>query len=365
MALIAARLFGLFEVHVLGAGMILAPLVSMILVLRPLALPVVSHSISPSLPREGDRLTIVTRFATTRRTPAYDVRLQAGGRGVAVGRLHARASLDDRAMSFELTARRRGELAIGPTELSIEDPLSLSRRVITLDDSSRVLIHPGRTATVAPSLHRCQGHLIDALRRAHQVAPTDGDFRGVREYQRGDDTRRVNWKASAKRDLLLVNEFDPDADVVLQVIADSDSDRHSEESFDVAMRVAASLVDCSPSSDTRVELCMDGATTRIESAVIALDRLALATTRPDARLEAPDSPDPTAALARVVVTGHVDQNLRGLLTSMTPSHGAALVVACGGIGAELPTGWMSLECANLDDFARRWSEFVRSAGRNG
>jgi hypothetical protein len=363
MALVAARAFGLSELFVLGTAMIVAPVTAMLVVRRPLPVPDVDCSVSPQRPREGDRLRIELEFDATRRTPTYDVRQFADGRIVAGTRVPPLAAGSHRRLSIDLDARERGEMVIGPTSFTYEDPLALARRVVPIDSVQRLMIHPDRVSTFPPTLRHGEGRLIDALRRARGLAPTEGDFRGVRGYQRGDDVRRVNWKASAKRDSLLVNEFDPDCEVVLQVIVDTRRDRHRDDTFEVAMRVAASLIDCSPDTDTRVVLCMDDVSTRVDSATVGLDLLAMAHARPTATLTAADSPDPTAVLARVVITGRVDAHLCASLASITPTHGAAVVIACDTIDVALPRDWMSMVCPSLDDFARRWPDFVRPTGR--
>lgn len=62
--------------------------------------------------------------------------------------------------------------------------------------------------------------LGDASRRLmRRAAPADGDVRGVRPYRVGDSPRDVHWKTSARRDQLLVREYDrsPPMDLTLAV----------------------------------------------------------------------------------------------------------------------------------------------------
>jgi uncharacterized protein (DUF58 family) len=363
LALVAARLFGLSELFVLGTGMAIAPLISMVLVRRPLPIPDVDCTTMPRQPREGDRLRIELGIDASRRTPPYDMKQFVDGRIVAGTRVPPLTAGAHRTLTIDLEARKRGEMVIGPTRFTYVDPLTLARRIVPVDGFQSILIHPDRVPTIAPSLRNAEGRLIDALRQARGRAPTERDFRGVRGYQRGDDFRRVNWKASAKRDSLLVNEYDPDSDVVLQVIVDTHRDRHRDDTFEVAMRVAASLIDCSPDADTRVVLCVGDSVTRIDAATVGLDLLASAGTDPHPTFSTPDSPDPTAVLARIVVTGRVDADLRASLESVTPTNGAAVVIACDSVDTALPRDWMSMMCPTLGDFARRWPDFVRPSGR--
>jgi len=363
LGLLAARLFGPPELFTLGAGMIVSTVVATAIVRRPVARPDVRSSVFPHQPSEGDRIHIDLEVESPRRSPVYLLSHYVDGRVVARAPVPAMAAGSQYRLKIDLDARERGAMVVGPTTFAFEDPLSLARRAMSVDIRHRVLVHPRRVPTFAPSLRSTEGLLIDALRRARRIAPTDRDFRGVREYQRGDDVRRVNWKASAKRDSLLVNEYESDCNVVLQVIVDVHVERHRGQSFEVAMRIAASLIGALPTSDVRMMLCIGDLATKFGDPLAALDALALAAPFDHATLEPPDSPDPAAVLARVVVTGRVDGSLPSILESLTPASGAGVVIAIEPVEGAVPRGWLSVSCPSLGDFERSWSTFVRSTGR--
>lgn len=57
-----------------------------------------------------------------------------------------------------------------------------------------------------------------------EVAPRGDDlFRGVREYQRGDERRKIHWKATARLGELMVREDDGTGVVALQIVVDLDA----------------------------------------------------------------------------------------------------------------------------------------------
>jgi len=151
--------------------------------------------------------------------------------------------------------------------------------------------------------------------------------------------------------------------VVLQVIVDVHVERHRGQSFEVAMRIAASLIGALPTSDVRMMLCIGDLATKFGDPLAALDALALAAPLDHATLQPPDSPDPAAVLARVVVTGRVDGSLPSILESLTPASGAGVVIAIEPVEGAVPRGWLSVSCPSLGDFERSWSTFVRSTGR--
>lgn len=63
-----------------------------------------------------------------------------------------------------------------------------------------------------------------------EVAPRGDDlFRGVRPYIKGDERRRIHWKATARTGELMVRESDGTGVVALQVVADLRGDVHRAE----------------------------------------------------------------------------------------------------------------------------------------
>lgn len=71
------------------------------------------------------------------------------------------------------------------------------------------------------------------------------EFFGTREYLPGDDVRRINWKAYARWDRLVITEFEEERAtevmVVLDVRASAYPPKHGKELLDRAARAAASL----------------------------------------------------------------------------------------------------------------------------
>ncbi len=107
----------------------------------------------------------------------------------------------------------RGEFTLGPLTLISGDPFGLFQVTRHIDATSRVLIYPATVPIynfAAPSGLLSGG---DAQRqRAHFVTTNAA---GIREYEPGDSFNRIHWKSSARKDRLLVKEFelDPLADI--------------------------------------------------------------------------------------------------------------------------------------------------------
>src|SRR4029079_3293242 len=70
---------------------------------------------------------------------------------------------------------------------------------------------------------------------------TGTEFHSLREYQRGDDIRRINWKASARATGLIVRETALEGLRRCTVGLDTDAAEYSGDSFEHAVIAAASV----------------------------------------------------------------------------------------------------------------------------
>ena len=106
-------------------------------------------------------------------------------------------------LSFEVPYERRGEHDLGPVEVTVTDSLGLVVAGDTVDATDQVLVFP--------PVSRLGG----AEAFVHTVTPDAEEreaFDRLREYTPGDALRDIHWKSSAKRDELLVTEFDDDSE---------------------------------------------------------------------------------------------------------------------------------------------------------
>ena len=109
--------------------------------------------------------------------------------------------------------RERGRFRLGPITLTSGDPFGLFRIKYHLSNTSSVVVYP-RTVTLR-SFPLPIGMLPggDALRRRTHYITTNAA--GVRDYAPGDPFNRIHWKSTARKERLIVKEFelDPLADV--------------------------------------------------------------------------------------------------------------------------------------------------------
>lgn len=104
--------------------------------------------------------------------------------------------------------KRRGVFPLGPTVLASGDLFGLFPVSITLPPHDSLLVYP--LMFYIRSFPNPAGLLPggEALRRrTHQVTPNAS---GVREYSPGDSMNRIHWASTARRNRIMVKEFELD-----------------------------------------------------------------------------------------------------------------------------------------------------------
>ena len=145
----------------------------------------------------GEPLRLRIALGTT------DQRMRRGMR-IANGDAFAHASFDSHGGSVELpiATAHRGWLALPRIELSTVQPLGLARAWAYVWPQEALLVYPA-PETQAPPLPAPAGEQGRA-----QVTRAGDDIHQLRGYRAGDARRSVAWKASARRDSLLVREYE-------------------------------------------------------------------------------------------------------------------------------------------------------------
>lgn len=140
---------------------------------------------------------------------------------------------------YRLRATRRGRFFIGDVTVQTGDPLGLCTHQQTLASSASILIIPA----VAPltGLPTLSGMLSAAGgSTGGSSVGGDPDVR-VRPYVAGDDIRTIHWRASARRDDVVVRTRQPVSHGSATVVIDHRAAAHRGQAPDSSLEQAVSL----------------------------------------------------------------------------------------------------------------------------
>lgn len=121
-----------------------------------------------------------------------------------------RLSIDsgkDAHLRYSLRPVERGEYHFGAIRVFVSSFLKLTERRYSFDQDAMLPVYPSfiqmRKYELLAIHNRLMSGGIKKIRRIGQTT----EFDQIKEYVPGDDVRTINWKATARRDRLMVNQY--------------------------------------------------------------------------------------------------------------------------------------------------------------
>jgi uncharacterized protein (DUF58 family) len=360
----AGRLFGLIELFIMGTALVTCVAIAIFIVTtqRPHIEP--GRSTTPTEPEVGQTIQVGLSLLTSSRVPACDVyESLAGGSHIHIALAPLPAGQVARA-NYQLVAQQRGLLALGPSLVEVADPLGLSRRSKSLGRATNITIFPRSVAIDLPNPNTCQGELIDAIRRVIRYQPTSSEFQAIREYTSGDDPRRINWRASAKREDLVVNEYATEVNIDTYVALNTNPKAYSTEGFERAVSVATSLVRSIERQGDEVSQSL-GVWFGGQSFQCTPDKESLEALKYLASISPNDNQSPLSIQREpgrikvdIIITGKAQPSWVESTWKQLGSARIVVVVLCDETATPvaLPPHWFVLSCRKLEQFAEDWKQ---------
>ena len=240
----AGRTLGLLELYSLAAGAVVLVIASVVYVRAMRFNLDATRQAHPARVHAGQpsrvELSVVNK--STRRSPVVTIR-DPFDRGRRWARfLLAPLQAGERARAaYKLPTERRGVFEIGPLSAFLRDPFGLAERVVRVAPATKLTVYP-KVVPIEPLPHTL-GHDPHAG-ADHPTAMGRGgeDFYALREYQIGDDLRRVHWKSVARTGELMIRQDEMPWQGRATVVLDLRLAVHDAVSLERAISAAASVV---------------------------------------------------------------------------------------------------------------------------
>lgn len=147
-------------------------------------------------------------------------------------------------LSYKLTPDTRGQYQFGNINLRFASKLGFFWRQLVVAQPQSVKVYPDLVALKDLSIKLAQSSELGNMRLRKRGQGTD--FASLREYVSGDDTRKVDWKATARRERPVVRMYEVEREQTMMVLVDAGrmmvSDLEGLRRFDHALNAALSLV---------------------------------------------------------------------------------------------------------------------------
>ena len=110
-------------------------------------------------------------------------------------------------IGYDLRPTERGEYSFGNLNIYVSSPLKLISRRFTFDKDQMVPTYPSYIQLKKYDLLAFSNNLHQyGIKKIRRIGHTM-EFEQIKEYVQGDDLRTLNWKATAKKNSLMVNQF--------------------------------------------------------------------------------------------------------------------------------------------------------------
>jgi uncharacterized protein (DUF58 family) len=363
---IVSRLLGLVELLVVGVvGLTLAGASLLWVRSRRLDLELARSLGSARLHVGGDGrvdLTVTNRGRAATPVLALDERFGDGRRAARFLLPALNPGARGRA-AYRIPTARRGHYAVGPLVAVLTDPFGFARRAFEVGPVDQVTVYPRLHDVAAPPLGGGGRRATTDAIRARAISLDGDEFTALREYEVGDDLRKVHWPATARTGELFIRQDVAYREPQVVVLLDTRADVYDGPSFEVAVEAVASILvrlirdgrRLAVRTTSGTELC------RAEDPAVGLDRLSVLEPSVEERgLDAAAAVSGGALL--VVVTGSPPvAELRALATDRRRS---VILVTTGALATA--GGPASPSLAHVDassgTFAAAWNRAVLTAG---
>jgi len=366
-ALAAGRILGLLELYILaamgGAALVLAALYT---ATARIDLGV-GRTASPSRLRAGSpaRVDLVLENKARRPTPLLSAHDSVGGSRGATLLLAPIRSRHQARIAYRLPTSRRGIVAVGPLDLTMGDPLGLTRTRLRAAEQSKLVVHP-RLIDLRP-LVAIAGHDPTAEQQPIRALANSGDeFFALRPYVVGDELKRVNWRASARADDLVVRQEERPRTGRVTVVLDRRREVYDDEGFERAVSAALSALHAGfrGGDALRFVTSASPAVTDIRSRadLDAVDeQLALITATESASLvrTLEDQTRTGRGGTLVVITGAIAEHVERAVARARRTFGLVIVIACQQV-SPAEAAW-TISHDGHHDIASAWNRAVSAA----
>ncbi len=240
---VASLALRLQELVVVAAPFALLPAVSLLVARTPRI--DVDVELERERALEGDELDVRTALRSERGAAELDVLLEVP-RGIAVADGDDPAAIaigddDRRSLDLRLRCERWGGYSVGRVFLRARDRFDFVAWEWSVDERMPLKVYP-REEFLRDLLRPLETQVFSGNHVARQRG--EGiEFADLRLFVPGDRVRHVNWRASARRGELWVNEqhAERNADVLLFLDTFAEASRDDRSTLDLALRAAASL----------------------------------------------------------------------------------------------------------------------------
>ena len=149
-------------------------------------------------------------------------------------------------LAYQAYAAKRGVDTRGPLRVSVSDPFGVFQRFVPFQATGEAIVYPRPVQLTDLETSDAVSDPAQSGGERSQASESGLEFYGIRDYQPGDELRRIHWPATARHNRLTVIEFERGASrsltVILDAVKGSEFGAGADTTLEVGVRAAASLL---------------------------------------------------------------------------------------------------------------------------
>ena len=154
-------------------------------------------------------------------------------------------------VTYHLRPDERGDYTFGDIYARIGGRLGMVHRLTRFDAVQRVAVYPNLRDAARYGLLARRGQLAQVGIRRARLQGAGREFESLRDYQPGDEMRRIDWKATARRGELVSRQYEVEksqtvllvVDVGRTMLADIDGAHKLDYAINAALMLAYAAVE--------------------------------------------------------------------------------------------------------------------------
>lgn len=124
-------------------------------------------------------------------------------------------------LSYQVTPKERGVFVFEAIHVRVRGPIGMVSRPFSVELREEVRVLPRFQSLRYPDLASYRRRARYWGHRPMKWRGEGREFETLREYIEGDDQRKIHWKASARLDRPIVQEFQPEKNQIIMVLLDT------------------------------------------------------------------------------------------------------------------------------------------------
>jgi uncharacterized protein (DUF58 family) len=120
---------------------------------------------------------------------------------------HSLNTSESKLINYTLRPVKRGEYSFGAVNVYASSPLGILSRKFRFSSDKVVPVYPSYQQMRRYELLAISNHLTETGIKKIRRIGNNQEFELIKEYTSGDDYRTINWKATARKSYLMVNQY--------------------------------------------------------------------------------------------------------------------------------------------------------------